>query len=353
MEQSNKCTEKSLKSNVLPYITENLNGIGGVIKDDHSHFVVEEVPLYEPCGEGEHVYITITRDGFTTREIQQRLARIFGIPVRDVGCAGLKDKHARVTQAFSLNIKNNNYSQIASFIQESMPVSVLSVKRHTNKLKPGHLLGNKFSILLMHPEPEIALLQARAIANELYNHGIPNYYGTQRFGIRGDNAQRGYEIIAKNKQCDRWLMRFLLSSYQSYLFNHWLAERIRRGIFEKIIEGDIAKKSTTGGLFFVTNLHIENDRFNNGEITYTGPIYGTRMMWADKEAGKLEQDIIAEEGVTPEMLNSARLLGSRRVARLLLNEIDIQLDKSGLLFKFTLSKGAYATSVLREFMKED
>ena len=137
------------------------------------------------------------------------------------------------------------------------------------------------------------------------------------------------------------------------MFNTWLTGRIRRGWFERLLTGDIAKKTDTGGLFEVEDAEVEFPRFQRGEITYTGPIYGARMRWASGEPGELERKVLEAAGVTTEMLRRARLDGSRRPARLFLSDLRIDPHPNGLLFTFTLPKGAYATTALREFMKAE
>jgi tRNA pseudouridine13 synthase len=335
-----------------PFLTADLPGIGGQIKAEPAHFVVEEVPLYEPVGEGEHVYVCLTREGWTTRALQERLVALFGLREVDVGCAGLKDKHARVTQTFSLLLQDVDEATVARHIEESLPVEVVWARRHRNKLRRGHLLGNRFCIVVLDPQPE-AMARAGAIAQALQAHGLPNFYGVQRFGINGDNARQGREVLVGRGPRKQWLRRFLLSAYQAALFNAWLTERIRRDWFERVLTGDIAKKTDTGGLFEVEDAEVELPRFQRGEITTTGPIYGARMRWAGGEPGELERKVLEAAGVTAEMLRRARLDGSRRPARLLLNDLCIEPHPDGLLFTFSLPKGAYATTVLREFMKTE
>ena len=324
-------------------------GIGGQIKDDPSHFVVEEVPLYEPVGEGEHLYLRLTREGMTTRELQQRLARLFNLKETDVGYAGMKDKHARVTQTFSLPIRDAG-ENAARNIQENLPVEVLSVRYHRNKLKRGHLLGNRFRIRVIDPGPD-TLPRAQNIARMLRENGLPNFYGEQRFGAEKDNVQKGREVLLGRGPRDRWLRNLLLSAYQAFLFNSWLAERIRCGWFESILKGDIAQKTDTGGMFEIEDPNVEYPRFRDGEITYTGPIYGTKMRWPGGKPQELEQRILDAAGVTEDMLKKSRLSGSRRLARLLVKDIKISSLQNDTVFEFALPKGAYATTLLREFMK--
>ncbi len=340
------------QTSALPFITPDLPGIGGEIKAEPAHFVVEEVPLYEAVGEGEHVYVRLTREGWTTRALQERLVDLFDLRAVDVGCAGLKDKHARVTQTFSLLLHGVDEATVAGRIEEALPVEVVWVRRHRNKLKKGHLLGNRFRIVVLGPGAE-AMARAEAIAQALQARGLPNFYGPQRFGIHGDNARQGREVLLGRGPRKRWLRRFLLSAYQSALFNAWLTERIERDWFDLLLNGDIAKKTDTGGLFEVEDAEVELPRFRRREITYTGPIYGHRMWWASGEPGELERAVLEAEEVTTEMLRRARLNGSRRRACLFLNDLDIEPHPAGLLFTFSLPKGSYATTALREFVKAE
>jgi tRNA pseudouridine13 synthase len=340
----------------LPFVTADLPGIGGELKAEPADFVVEELPLYEPAGEGEHVYVRLTREGWTTRALQTELARLFGLREVDVGYAGMKDRHARVTQTFSLALHAIEEQAVADLICSSLPVEVAWTRRHRNKLKVGHLLGNRFRIVLHHPTAPTsagALSCAQSVAQTLLAHGLPNFYGAQRFGARGDNAEQGRQVLLGGGPRKPWLRRLLLSAFQSSLFNQWLAERMQRGWFERLLTGDIAKKVDTGGLFVVEDAALEAPRFERGEIGYTGPIYGSRMRWAEGEPGQLEQSILAVSGIEAHHLQRAHLDGSRRPARLLLNDVVIEPHAEGLVFTFTLPKGAYATTLLREFTKAD
>ena len=294
----------------------------------------------------------LTREGWTTRALARELRRSFDLRDVDVGFAGRKDKHARTTQTFSLNLPNVDESSVAQRIKGNLPVEVEWVRRHRNKIRAGHLLGNRFRIVVVDPKPA-AIDKAEPIAAALKEHGLPNFYGPQRFGKYDDNAERGREILLTAKgPRKRWLRRLLLRAYQSALFNTWLVARIDHGWFERVLVGDVAKKLDTGGLFEVEDVEADGRRFESGEVTYTGPIYGSRMWWADGKPGQLEREVLEEARVTEDMLARERLNGSRRRARLLLDDLEVQKYPDGVLFNFTLPKGSYATTVLREFMKE-
>jgi tRNA pseudouridine13 synthase len=341
----------------LPYITADLPGIGGVLRSTPDHFVVEEVPLYEPEGEGLHLYVNLTKVGLTTKEVQRRIEQLLGLRTGDVGYAGLKDKHARTTQTFSLPIEHRGdeyAAEVVQRIQGELPVTVNWSKRHRNKLKPGHLLGNRFLITVS----ELALplddveRRAGAICQRLVAGGLPNYFGPQRFGPAGANVNRGLEIVLGQRwPQDRWLRRFLLSSLQSYLCNRYLARRVEMGAFERLLAGDVAKKYDTGGMFDVVALDQEQPRYERMEISFTAPLYGPKMWLAHDEARTLEAHILAAAGLTLDHFQRAKVDGSRRLGRLKLAELELRRQADGLLISFFLPKGAFATTVLRELMK--
>ncbi len=336
----------------LPLVTADLAGIGGTLRHCPADFVVEEVPLYDPSGAGEHIYVQITREGATTREIVKALCRLFRLRDADVGIAGLKDKMARTTQTFSLHLHKDDPEEAARRIREELAVEVAWARRHGNKLRRGHLRGNRFRLVVRDPV-EAGLERAQAIAAALLRTGVPNYYGSQRFGGRGDNAAKGREALEGRGPRNPWLRSLLISAWQSARFNEWLAERIRRGGFADLWLGDVVQKHDRGATFVVASLEAERPRFEAGDIAVTGPMYGRRMVRAAGPAGDLEQAILAADGATDEMFARARLEGARRTARLVLPDLRVDPCPEGLAFQFTLPRGGYATTVLREFRKDE
>lgn len=338
----------------LPYITENLLGIGGKIRKTLDAFIVEEIPLYEPIGKGEHLYINITKEGFTTREIQGKLAKFFNLSINSVSFAGMKDKKARTTQTFSVHLVkiDENLENIASRIQDNLPIKVNWIKPHRNKIKIGHLLGNKFTIKITDLEisHDEALERANKIIEEINKDGLPNFFGPQRFGIQGKNIERGLKIIQESKfNGSKWKKRLLVSSFQSYLCNLYLVRRIESGNFKKILKGDIAKKYDTGGLFEVEDVEEEQKRYENHEISFTAPIYGSKMWDAKGPSQELERKVLQELGLNIEIFHQR---GTRRLGRLLVPDISVKKCSDGLILNFYLPKGAFATILLREIMKK-
>ena len=312
--------------------------------------MVEELALYEPSGEGPHVYLRLTRERWNTRALAVRLAEVCGVVPSEVGYAGLKDRQARVTQTFSLPLPSEEPDAVARRIEESLPVVVESASRHRNKLKPGHLLGNRFDVEVRGAAAD-ALPRARSVAAALAETGVANYFGPQRQGTEGDNAARGRRALVQGRGARGWLHRLLLSAWQSERFDDWLAARIGRGWFSLLLDGDLAKKRDTGGLFLVEDAAVEQPRLDRGEVSPTGPLFGARMRWPEGEPASLEREVLAADEVTEAMLRGAHLPGSRRPGRVHPEGLEIEPTDAGLLFSFSLPKGSYATTLLREFQK--
>ena len=343
----------------LPYSTADMEGVGGHLRQAHDHFLVEELPLYNPEGKGQHLYVNLTKEGLTTIDVQHELAALFGLEVSDIGFAGLKDKHARTTQTFSLNVGEVDEtfaSQAVRRIEDDIPVTVNWARLHRNKLRLGHLLGNRFTITITRLEPPLdeVLMRAMAIATRLRERGVPNFFGPQRFGFNGENIRRGLEIVQDRYHgSDRWLRRFLISSYQSYLCNRYLTRRLELGAFNYLLKGDVAKKHSTGGLFQVEDCEREQTRYQSHEISFTAPIYGSKMWAAQGPSGELEANVLSEAEVSLEQFDAANVIGSRRLGRLLPSDLDVTLKSDSLVVSFSLPKGAFATTVLREIMKNE
>jgi tRNA pseudouridine13 synthase len=349
----------------LPYITKRLPGIGGELRATPDHFVVEEIALYTPQGDGQHLYVNLTKVGLTTKEVQDQLARLFQLKPGDVSFAGMKDKHARTTQTFSLNVGHQPPAMVEQFvadsiqrIHDSLDVEVHWANLHRNKLRLGHLLGNRFAITITDLAIGLdeAATRAQIIVDEMARRGVPNFFGPQRFGVKGTNARQGMELLlGERTQAARWLRRLLATSYQSYLCNRYLARRVEMGAFEHLLMGDVAKKHATGGMFAVTDVTMEQPRYVAQEISFTAPIYGAKMWAATDDAAMLEAEILASSPVTLEHLERFGMDGTRRLGRLLLPECTVAADEAlqGITITFALPKGAFATTILREVMKVD
>ena len=340
----------------LPFVSPDLPGTGGEFRAFPEDFIVEEIPAYEPCGQGSHLFLWIEKREKNTRDAVQEIAALLGIQEREIGCAGMKDRHALTRQYLSVPASGTDLSRLNALrnLPEGAELRILKSALHGNKLKTGHLKGNRFSIRIRNAVPD-AFERAETIAGWLSEHGLPNAYGSQRFGRDGMNAVRGRSLVMKSGSAlgNRFLRRLCISAYQSMLFNRVLARRMSDGLFETAIEGDLMKKSGTGGLFVSQDPAVDGTRTKSFEISPTGPVFGHRMMLPAGEELAREESVLAEEGIT---LDSFRHLkgdaeGSRRPMRIRVSP-RIFGEKSGTIrLEFELPKGSFATVLLREIMK--
>jgi tRNA pseudouridine13 synthase len=237
---------------------------------------------------------------------------------------------------------------IATF---SLPgVTVLRWARHRNKLKTGHLTGNRFELALRGVTDRGALAAGLA---ELGARGVPNYYGEQRFGASGTNAERGKALLlAGGRHRDRFERKLLLSAYQSALFNRVLARRLAEGWVGRALRGDVLKKHETHGEFVCAEPEVDQPRVDRFEISPTGPMYGPQMSRPEGVPADLEAAVLADEGLTLEAFAAGgdETQGTRRFLRVPVTIEHTSAPDADRL-TFTLPKGSYATIVLRELLK--
>ncbi|MCC6749311.1 MAG: tRNA pseudouridine(13) synthase TruD [Deltaproteobacteria bacterium] len=339
----------------LPLLTAELPGVGGATRDPED-FVVEELPAYLPCGEGEHTLVRIEKRGLTTPQAIDRLARAVGVSPATVGYAGMKDRHAVTRQWLSFS----GVDPAALLAVEGPELRVLEAGRHKNKLRTGHLQGNRFVLVLRGVREGDAVAGARAILARLTESGVPNYYGAQRFGSAGDNAERALAMLRGEEKLprDRHQHRLLVSSLQSFLFNAVLAERIGQGLLANLLGGEVLQRTDSGGLFVSEERETDQARLERGELVITGPMCGPRMP-RPKEgsaAREAEDRVLDAHRVGPDdFARFGRLArGGRRPLAVPLGEPELETvvdDPSALRLRFALPAGAYATVVLRELCK--
>ena len=336
-----------------PFLTDSLPGIGGRMRTTPEDFQVEERPLYLPCGEGEHLYLRITKRGLSTPDLVKRLSSVLGVKALAIGIAGLKDARAVTTQMVS--VQGIGADRMAGLPVDEQILKVEILGRHRNRLRTGHHAGNRFRLVIRDVAPHAAEV-VPGILDQLSRRGVPNYFGPQRQGRGGDNYQLGAALLADAGRRDRMSRNkrmWYLNTYQSYLFNRVLAKRIDR--IDHVLVGDWATKLENGACFQVEDAMIEQPRADRFEISPTGILFGSRVSWAGGEPGEIEQAVVTEAGTTQEALVTAAkacgFRGERRALRVPLTELAWSLEGAALTLSFALPPGAYATSVLREIMK--
>ncbi|WP_103644763.1 tRNA pseudouridine(13) synthase TruD [Campylobacter concisus] len=343
-------------------------------------FVVREIPLYEFSGDGEHLIVEISKKDMTTQEALHVLSEVTGAKMRDFGYAGLKDKQGMTTQFISMPRKFE--SNLANFSHEKM--KILSLNVHKNKLRIGHLKGNSFFIRLKKVLPSNAKKLEQAFVS-IDKMGYANYFGYQRFGKFGDNAETGLELLKNGtingkKSKNVKLNDFLISAYQSDLFNRWLSKRVEVSRFAqdfsvgelaqiypyldnailknlksqkrffKLIEGEVLGHYPHGKCFLCEDLDAEGARFDARDITSCGLIAGAKAYEAQGAARMVEDQIFAQANEY-----KSKMTGSRRFAWCYLEDTSYKYneEKAHFTINFTLQKGSYATVVLEEILHKN
>lgn len=303
---------------------------------DPESFHVEEIPLYEPCGEGEHLYLLVEKRGIDTPGLVNLLAKTFGIPTGGIGWAGRKDRHATSRQWISLP-RQGVEPRLAELSDPA--ITVLEVRPHRNKLRMGHLRGNRFRLLLRGEADASALGE---VLTELESRGMPNYFGPQRFGRSGDNHLRGRELLAGARRGRGREARFLHSAFQSALFNRVCAERSREGW--NLMAGDLAWIHAKGAVFRVEDPEAESARCADFELSPSGPMPGKKMMEPAGEAGELEARLLAAGGWSAEF--SGELRGGRRPLRVPVEGLSLEPAPGGFELRCALPSGSYASVLM-------
>jgi len=403
----------------LPMMTQDLPGVGGVFKSEASDFYVEEMPLHTLGKKGSHVHFLIEKKGITTVEAVEAIAHAIGKRNRDIGYAGLKDARAVTRQWISIErIPPDRVRRL-----KLRHIKILEWGRHDQPLKVGCLKGNRFRIRIrdLRCPAAQAVTQAQAILSVLCERGMPNAFGPQRFGNRGNShllgkailldqreqfldlllgdprredsptdarvrslygrglfnkalktcpgymkdTRRVLSVLVKNRGDKRKAfdfvaesrIRFLVSAYQSSLFNQVLSARMPR--IDQLLAGDIAYQHSSGDCFSVTDLAQDQDRCRQFEVSPTGPIYSPTMAKPGGQAGKIEKRIFHEAQVfrmtqATEMRKYLSQAG-RRALRVQPAHASVSSGRSKqgeyLELKFDLPSGSYATVLLREVMK--
>lgn len=335
---------------MLPFLTAELPAAGGVLKRAPEDFVVEELPTYEPCGEGEHLFVWVEKRGWSTPQAAKQLARALGASEKDVSWAGLKDRDAVTRQYLCLPARKASDPAAATL---PAGLKLLRWARHRNKLKSGHLRGNRFELVLRDvAAPDVAL----EAFGRVLRLGAPNYFGEQRFGVQGDNAARGKAILqAGGRHADRFERKLFLSAFQSELFNQVLAQRLADGLFSTVLAGDVLKKLESGGEFVCEAPDVDQPRADAFELGPTGPLFGPDMRAPAGAVAAREQRVLEAEGIDAALFErgGGETQGARRLLRMPVRDGAAAREGDAVRLGFTLPAGSYATVVVRELTKAE
>ncbi len=318
----------------------------GLLRAEKADFKVFEQLPFSPCGEGEHLFILIEKIGANTVFVARELAKYFSVKENLVSYAGLKDRFAVTQQWFGIHVPGKQSYDLSDLNIEG--VKVLSYGRHNKKLRIGALSGNRFEITLKEVS-DVNDLTRRWHA--VVQHGVPNYFGEQRFGINGGNIARAQELFAGKKVKDKKKRGMYLSAARSLIFNTVVSERIEQDKFEHLMDGDVLMLAGTQSVFLAEAIdEVLAKRLNEQDLDITAPMWGAGDLMTTADAQQFEQEISAH---FPELCDGLPRFGlkqERRKIRLTIKEPSITTDGEQVTLSFILPAGCYATTVLRELI---
>jgi len=322
----------------------------GDIKTIHNDFIVEEILPFTAEGSGEHVFLQIDKCGENTEYVARLLARFAGVRQRDIGFAGLKDRHARTIQWFSIWLPGKqepDWSQV-----QTENITILQITRHTRKLKRGVIAANQFKIRIRNWQGDSA--KAKNQLQLIRQQGFPNYFGNQRFGRQGQNVNKALALF-QGRKVKREQRSIYLSAVRSYLFNLILAKRVTLSNWNQLLSGDVCQLDHSHSIFKVESVDQSlHERIKKGDIHSTAVMYGKGEFETSEEAGAIEKAIISK---TPELVNGLLKYGlaaERRALRAMPEQLSWQFEDSNQwLLCFRLPAGSYATALLREWLMSE
>lgn len=322
--------------------------VAGIIRTIPEDFKVVEIGRVNPEGAGSHLWLWVEKRAANTQWVARELAKLVGCAARDVGYAGLKDRHAVTQQWFSLPFSES--APVDLKVPDGQSFRILKQQRHSKKLKRGTLNGNQFELKIRDLQGDQSKLQQRLVF--VRDNGVPNYFGPQRFGHAGRNVQQGFQLLSKRARLPKNKRSLYLSAIRSFLFNQLLAERVELETWNRIVCGELAMLDGTQSVFpcEIPDAEIE-DRCQRHDIHPSGPLPGEGGTQPTDKALQLEQKVLQNWPELTDLLCSQRVQASRRCLRLMPQGMVWDLSDGNLVVSFALAPGAYATTVLRELVQ--
>jgi tRNA pseudouridine13 synthase len=325
--------------------------VQALLRAEPADFVVEESLSFTPDDQGSHWLVQVRKTDANTEWVARQLARIADVPVRDIGYAGLKDRHAVATQWFSLPLGERPAPDWSALTDAG--IEVLCCRRHGRKLRRGAIAWNSFVLRLRDLAGDLPGLEGRL--QVIARQGVPNYFGPQRFGRGGANlaaadALLGGHAGARGRRLSRHQRGLLLSAARSALFNQVLARRVAEGSWNQALPGE--RLALAGSHSHFRSDSIDDSivaRLADGDISPTGPLCGAGDSAPGGMAAELEAETLAPWSDWIAGLACAGLTAERRALILRPAEFSWRTEADdGLTLRFRLPAGGYATSVLRE-----
>lgn len=328
---------------------------GAVIRRQPQDFQVDECCAVTLSSAGEHLWLAIEKTNLTTPRVARVLAAAAEVPIRDVGYAGLKDRHAVTRQWFSLPWPISRGDEALTLDTRELPpdasMRVLEQGRHTRKLRRGTHEANAFTLTLREVCGDAAAIEADLARMRI--HGVPNYFGAQRFGHGGHNLGLARSLF-NGKRLRRDKRGFALSAARAYVFNAVLDARVRAANWNTVLPGEAVMLNGSNSVFSAVDEDMDalTERLAACDIHPSGPLPGEdKKPVVAADAAQVEQTVMAAHTELVDGLHNARVQAARRALRLLPRDLAWSwLADDCLQLTFSLPTGGFATSVLREFV---
>ena len=322
---------------------------GGKLRAEPEDFVVEEDLGFTASGTGQHVLLKVRKRNANTQWVARELAKLCGCHPRDIGYAGLKDRRAVAVQWFTVP---RSRLTLEAWREVSQPeFSVLEAEAHSRKLPRGALAGNRFTIRVRDVDPNALAGPLTARIAQITQRGVPNYFGAQRFGREGANLARIASGLQALHQSERG---FVLSAARSLVFNAVLAERVRDATWDHLESGDIANLDGRGSVFPVDAIDTTlTERCEGLDIHPTGPLWGRGAPTTQGRIAELEVRVAGEFQQACSLVADAGMDQERRALRLAVRELVWESEPGAIVLRFRLTRGSFATTVLREMVQSD
>ncbi|USD41564.1 tRNA pseudouridine(13) synthase TruD [Vibrio sp. SCSIO 43135] len=320
------------------------------LKAKPEHFKVNEDLGFEFSGEGEHLMVRIRKTGENTSFVANELAKACGVKSKDVSWAGLKDRHAVTEQWLSVHLPKGGAPDFSAFLNQYPSIEILDTARHNKKLRPGDLVGNEFEITLSevtNVDDVLARLEKVSLL------GVPNYFGSQRFGNDGNNLQEarrwGRDNVRTRNQNKRSLY---LSAARSWIFNRIVSARIEQGLFEQVVEGDIVLKHQQQLTVESGNQEELQSLVERGGVDITAAMAGDNALPTQSDALNLEQPHLDDEPDLMALIRGNRMRHDRRAIALKPQNLRWKNCEDQVTLTFSLDAGCFATAIVRELVEE-
>ncbi len=324
----------------------------GIFKQFPEDFQVEEELGFQPDGAGEHEFLFIEKSGLTTTQVQMELARCYRLPVQRVSFSGMKDKQALTRQWFSVHQGSSKPLVQAEVVVAG--VKVLQRCRNSRKLQRGSHKANRFVVTVRECSEAAINGDWQQRMQQIRQRGVPNYFGQQRFGWGADNLVQAVRWFTGEDAPPKSRTRrsMLLSSARSLVFNAVLSERVSDSSWDKILPGELVALSGTSSTFAGSQATPQElqQRLDAFDIHPTGPLWGAGESRTGEQVAELETAVASRFTELTTALVHHGLQQERRALRLQVPELEADLSAGVLVLSFRLTRGAYATSVLREFL---